>query len=215
MSEGHFKFENEDEWTIFEECRKKDEEELVKVLENLTKGVAENKGKAEQILTTLKNILGDDLTDWETKIAKKSEVDQANNSLTQLENEKVQLKQQITNFINQLNDLNNGNKNKEELEQKIKQLTTELEQVQNNESPRTSEPSDYQDIKTELEQLRKQAVNSQDKELVKKIAELTDKINQRERERETNLPSEQRLYWIIGGGSGYNNSFSAYCWRGV
>ncbi|CAG8852124.1 12229_t:CDS:1, partial [Racocetra persica] len=69
-----------------------------------------------------------------------------------------------------------------ELEQKIKQLTNELEQAQNKEPPRTNEPSDYQDIKTELEQLRKQVVNSQDKELMKKVAELTDKINQRERE---------------------------------
>lgn len=194
---GRFCFENDKQHLEFWKEQSEDHKDTMKMLENTEQ-------TNEQILTNLKNILGDDLTNWETKLAKKTDLDQASQEKTQQENQKKQLQKKISELTDQLNNSDNKDSKKEQLEQQIKQLQGELQQANNNEqTPPTSEPSDYQDIKTELEQLREQATNSQDKELMKKIAELTDKLNQRERESKTsanqqNLPSEKKLYWVIG-----------------
>ncbi|CFW93336.1 protein of unknown function [endosymbiont DhMRE of Dentiscutata heterogama] len=205
---GEFHFERPEQQQWFWLNNVEDQKDIIQTLENALQERDNHKQQNEQILTNLKNILGDDLTDWETKIAKKSEVDQASQEKIQQENQKKQLQQKLSELTDQLNNQDSGQQ-KEELEQQIKQLQAELEQANNR--PQET-PDDYQTIKNELEQLKKQTTKNPDSQLSQKVMEMCDKILAREREREReresktnenlrNLPSNnQKLYWVIGIG---------------
>ncbi|CAG8842731.1 35914_t:CDS:2 [Racocetra persica] len=63
LDPGHFEFENDEQHFKFLRMNNEDQKDIIQNLKNSLQGGANYKQQNEQILTNLKNILGDNLTD--------------------------------------------------------------------------------------------------------------------------------------------------------